>query len=71
MGAKTWAKALARAWVARAITLAHPSDIDTMHIPLRSIPSRGRGKESSTCCKKEVVVSPVDSEPKDFYLDSK
>ena len=71
MGAKTWAKALARAWVARAITLAHPSHMDTMHIPLRSIPSRGRGKEINTYCKKEAVVSLVDSEPKDFYPDSK
>ena len=70
MGAKTWAKALAGVGVARAITPAHPSHIDTMHIALRSIPSKGKGKESGTCCK-EAVVSPVDLEPKDFYPDSK
>ena len=71
MGAKTWAKVLAGAWVARSITPVHPSHIDTMHIPLRSIPSRGRGKEIGTCYKKEAVVSPVDLEPKDFYPNSK
>jgi hypothetical protein len=35
-----------------------------MHIPLREIYRRGKGEESSTCCKKETIVSPVDSEPK-------